>query len=251
MSLSEFLYSLEPRQALAIALGLSIALYALGANVSWTYRITRPGRLGRLADWVQSAWVARIAGEVVRWLYYLALPWGTLMLGYNSVRALGIWNLDWITSAFDLPILGIGAALVFIWIWRPYARAEHPHAVDSTGWNWARHIVEVLYQEAHWAFYRSGPILWMGDSYWGSFFGLALVFVEGWSNPAVRTAALDVSRADAPLWSGSIAVVSTIVFIFTQNSWYALSVHLLLDLGLRGLIGFPRVHVPGEIPSSD
>ena len=86
--------------------------------------------------------------------------------------------------------------------------------------------------------------MWLGDYYWGSFFGLVLVFLEGWSNPVVRRNSADITRADAPLWSGSLAIISTAVFIYTQNSWYCLLVHLALDLGLRGLIGFPRVNLP-------
>lgn len=246
MTWLEFLVALEPRSALAVALGASIVLYALAANVAYANRTPRPGRLGRFTDWASRAWLPRAIGELMRWVYYLAIPWATLMLGYNGVRALGVWNLNWLGPAPELGGLAIGAIAACIWIWRPYARAEHPHAIDESGWNWARHIVEVIYQEAHWAFYRSGPILWLGDYYWGSFFGLALTFLEGWSNPVVRNNAQDITRADAPLWSGSLAIISAVVFIFTQNSWYCLLVHLILDLGLRALIGFPRVNLPSE-----
>jgi len=248
--LLEFLYSLEPRRALAFALGGSIVLYALAANLAFANRSPRPGRLGRFTRWASTEWIPRAIGELGRWVYYLALPWATLMLGYDTARAIGVWNLDWLGHTLELAGLGIGAMVAFIWIWRPYARAEHPHAIDESGWNWARHIIEVIYQEAHWAFYRSGPILWLGESYWGSFFGLALVLLEGWSNPLVRANIRDITRADAPLWNGSLAIVSTVVFIFTQNAWYCLLVHLVLDLGLRGLIGFPRVHL-GEPPPTE
>ena len=251
MSWLELLYSFEPRRALAVVLGASIVLYALAANLAYANRTPRPGRLGRLTRWASSAWIPRASGELVRWGYYLALPWATLMLGYSSVRALGVWNLNWLGHALEFAGLGIGAIIVFVWIWQPYARAEHPHAIDESGWNWARHIIEVIYQEAHWAFYRSGPILWLGESYWGSFFGLMLILLEGWSNPVARANARDITRADAPLWSGSLAIVSTIVFILTQNTWYCLLVHLVLDLGLRGLIGFPRVHLSGETPPAE
>jgi len=251
VNLLELLYSLEPRQGMAVALGASIVL-SLAANLAFVYRTPPPGRLGRFALWVATAWLPRVVGELARWVYYLALPWATLMLSYNSVRALGVWNLDWLGYAPELGALAVGAVAVFVWIWRPYARAEHPHAIDESGWNWARHIVEIIYQEAHWAFYRSGPILWLGESsYWGSFFGLALVLLEGWSNPVVRANSRDITRADAPLWSGSLAIVSAIVFIFTQNAWFCLLVHLILDLGLRGLIGFPQVHLSTETPPAE
>ncbi len=143
------------------------------------------------------------------------------MLGYTTMRALGIWGLDWVGRQSRFAVVGIGALFVIVWVWRPYAQSEHPHAIDESGWNWARHIVELIYQEAHWAFYRSGPILWLGDFYWGSLLGLALVYLEGWSKPFVRANARDITRADSPLWSGSLAIISATVFIFTQNTWYA------------------------------
>ena len=250
MDLLDLLYSIEPLRGLAISLGLSVALFALAANVAYANRIPKPraGRLGRFVTWMTTATIPRAFGELLRWAYYLVFPWATLMLGYNSVRALGVWNLDWLQPVPELAALAVGAVAVCFWIWRPYARAEHPHAIDESGWNWARHIVEVIYQEAHWAFYRSGPIMWLGDNYWGSFFGLILVLIEGWSNPVVRNNVRDITRADAPLWSGSLAIISAVVFIYTQNAWYCLLVHLILDLGLRGLIGFPRVNLPSELP---
>jgi hypothetical protein len=240
VSLIEFLLVLDPRGALAAVISASIVGYTLAAHIAWAQRTPRGGRLGRFSEWWQTKWIGRGLSELARWVYYLALPWATLMLGYSTMRALGVQGMDWLAPVLNLGILATGAAVVIVWVWQPYARAEHPHAVDESGWNWARHIIEILYQEAHWAFYRCGPILWMGDFYWGSFFGLLLVFIEGWSNPTVRANVRDIPRADAPLWSGSLAIISTIVFIFTQNTWYCLVVHLLLDQGLRGVIGFPR-----------
>ena len=247
MSFFDWLYAFEPRQVLAVVLGLSIVVYALASNLAWSNRTPRAiGRWGKFLVWTHTARVARIIGELVRWVYYLGVPYAALMLGYTTVRALGIWGMDWGGTLILFAILGTGSLLVLVWVWRPYARSEHPYAIDESGWNWARHIVEIFYQEAHWAFYRSGPILWLGDFYWGSFIGLALAFIEGWSNPFVRANTRDITRADAPMWSASLAIVSTIIFVFTQNAWYALIVHLVVDLGLRAMIGFPRAHTPSD-----
>ena len=240
MTLLEFLYSVEPRLALAILIGASILAYTFFSNLAWNNRHPRTGRWGRLVAWTRASRIARIIGEILRWGYYLAIPWVALILGYTTARALGIWNLNWAGHIIEFIALAIGAIIVFVWIWRPYTRLEHPHAIDESGWNWARHLIEILYQEAHWAFYRCGPILWLNDIYFGSFFGLILVLTEGWSNANVRASTRDVTRADAPLWSGSLAIVSTVVFIVTQNTWYCLMIHLLLDVGLRRVIGFPR-----------
>lgn len=246
MNLWEILIALEPRRALAVVIGASIVLYALTTNLAWSNRLPRAGRYGRLLDWARRSRLARGFGELMRWLYYLAVPYATLMLGYTTMRALGVWGLDWVGTAIPFAVVGIGALFVIVWVWRPYAQSEHPHAIDESGWNWARHIVELIYKEAHWAFYRSGPILWLGDFYWGSLVGLVLVYLEGWSNPFVRANARVITRADAPLWSASLAIVSATIFIFTQNTWYALIVHFIIDIGLRTTIGFPRAHTPSD-----
>ncbi len=241
MTLTDLLNILPPRQNLAIAISLSIALYALASNLAVTQMRTRHGRMAHVLGWARTARIARAAMELLRWVYYLGLPYATLVVGWNTARALGVWYLDWLTPVGAALGLAVAALVVLMWVWRPYAKTEHPHAVDESRWNRARHVVEVLYQQAHWALYRSGPILWLDEYYLGSFMGLTLVLIEGWSNPGVRASVRDTTRADAPLWTGSLAVVSTIVFIYTQNLWYCLAIHLLLDLGLRPLIGFPRV----------
>ncbi len=237
MDLLEFLNSLEPRSALAGSLVLSILLYTLAANIGWAAMATRGERFGRLVGWTRRFRLRTALFEIVRWVYYLALPWATLMLGYNTMRALGVWNLDWLMNWWVALIVAFGGAMIFVWVWKPYAQSEHPEAVDLTRWNGARQILEAIYQEFHWAFYRSGPVLWLGDYYWGSFIGLALNLIEGWSNPAVRANIRDITRADAPLWAGSLAIVSVLVFNYTQNTWYCLIVHLALNFILRPLIG--------------
>lgn len=237
MDLLEFLKSLEPRSALAGALVFSILLYAVASNIGWAGQAPRGERFGRLVGWL-NRWRFRIAlFELVRWIYYLALPWAALVLGYTSMRALGVWNLDWMMNWWVGLIVALGGALIFIWVWKPYALSEHPEAVALTRWNGARQILEIIYQEAHWAFYRSGPVLWLGDYYWGSFLGLVLNLLEGWSNPAVRENVRDITRADAPLWAGSLSIISVLVFYYTQNTWYCLAIHLVLNFILRRLVG--------------
>lgn len=240
MTLVDLLYSLPPRRALALVIGVSIVFYSVAANFAWANRQEPFGVFERLTRRPRLYWAWRAVTEAGRWLYYLGLPYMTLLLGYDTVRALGVWNLDWLNPLLWTVVIAIGSSAVLIWVWRPFARTEHVNAVDSSRWNWARRILELIYQEAHWAFYRSGPILWLNDYYWGSFLGLGLALIEGWCNPNVRGSVQDTARADAPLWTGSVAVVTTILFIFTQNLWYCLALHLFLDQGLRVAIGFPR-----------
>ncbi len=242
--MNDIFSAIDPRHALAIVIGASIAVYGLAANLAWLNRQRNTGRLGALVTWTNTSHLARLMGYAIRWLYYLAVPYATLMLGYNTTRALGVWGMDWIAPIPIFTALVLGAGGVALWVWRPYTRQEHPDAGDERGWSWARRIIEVMYQEAHWAFYRSGPILWLGNFYWGSLFGLALAYLAGWSNPQVRANVREITRADAPLWNGSLAIISTLIFLYTQNLWYCLIAHTLLDLGLRNAIGFPRASTP-------
>lgn len=237
MELLEFLHSLEPRQALAGALTLSFLLYAISANIGWAAIAPRGERFSRLVGSWSRLRARGAIGELARLIYYLVLPWATLMLGYTTARAIGVWNLDWLMNIWIGVIVAVGGAVVFLWVWRPYAQSEHPEAVDLTGWNGARQIIEAIYQEAHWAFYRAGPILWLSDYYWGSFIGLALNLIEGWTNPTVRANIRDITRADAPLWAGTLSIISVLIFVYTQNTWYCLLVHLTLNFILRPLIG--------------
>lgn len=240
MDLVEFLKSLEPRAALAGSLVLSILLYSISANVGWAAIAPRGARFGRLVAWMRRFRLRTMLFEFVRLLYYIVLPWLTLILGYNTMRALGVWNLDWLMNWWIALVVTFGGAPIFIWVWKPYAQSEHPEAVDLSRWNGARQILEAIYQELHWAFYRSGPILWLGDFYWGSFTGLSLSLIEGWTNPMVRANVRDITRADAPLWAGSLAIISVLVFYYTQNTWYCLLIHLGLNFILRRLIGLDK-----------
>jgi hypothetical protein len=247
VNVTDLISGLTPHQFLAIVIAFSIVLYAVAANLGWLLQRQDPsGAFTQRVEWMQSSRLMLVLKEITRWLYYLGLPYAALMVGYDTVRALGVWNLDWLRGIVPALVLAVGSVVLVLWIWRPYTQKQHPHAVDESRWNWARHIVELLYQQAHWSFYRSGPILWVGDVYWGSFLGLGLAYIEGWTNPNVRAGVREVTRADAPLWTGSLAVITTVIFIYTQNLWYCLAVHLLLDSGLRGLIGFPRVSTIDE-----
>jgi hypothetical protein len=86
---------------------------------------------------------------------------------------------------------------------------------------------EAAYHEAHWAFYRNAPILAAG-TYWGVWIGLALAALEAALNPAWRRGLADPQRAPAQLMRAALAVVSSVLFLLTENLWLA----LILDWGV-------------------
>ncbi len=253
MSLTDLALILPPRNALAVALVLSIILFALVSNLAWSGK-GRPGRHpGHRLVPFRGTKVARALLESARWLYYLGFPYLTLVLGFNTVRALGLWSSDWFGPIGWAAGLTLGTAVVLIWVWRPYNRTEQMNLREPPRWSWARRIVESLYQQGHWAFYRSGPILWLNDFYLGTFLGLGLVLIEASTNPNVRMSLRDTGRADAPLWIGSIAIATSIIFVFTENVWYCLGAHLFFDLVLRTCLGFSRrpTHETTEVLRSE
>jgi len=100
---------------------------------------------------------------------------------------------------------------------------------------WQRLLV-VLYCQVHWAFYRSGPILIMGDLYWGAFVGLVLALLEMGLNPA-WWGNLRNSETAAPVLVELGAVwISTLLFVATQNLWLTVAAHL----AVMGLLGRKR-----------
>jgi hypothetical protein len=97
---------------------------------------------------------------------------------------------------------------------------------------WQR-LLGGLYDQIHWAFYRSGPILWLGDPYGGVFAGLALVLLEAGLNPALWWALKNAETAGPLLTRLGMAWISALLFLATRNLWLTVAVHLAL-MGLLG-----------------
>jgi hypothetical protein len=104
-----------------------------------------------------------------------------------------------------------------------------------------RRTLDALYDQVHWAFYRSGPILWLDDLYGGVFAGLALVLLEAVLNPAHRWALEDPETAAPPLIRLGIAWISALLFLETHNLWLTIAAHLVLIT----LCGWKRSTAPG------
>ncbi|MFQ6014910.1 MAG: hypothetical protein ACE5NP_05660 [Anaerolineae bacterium] len=227
---------------------LSFVFYTVAANVAWYYRRPRPGWIGRwietLRGWPASNWVL----EGLRLLYYLGLPYLALLRGVTNPRLMGLAGLDWIQGLGMGMALSGGAFLLLALGWWYHLRqvgALYPVASGpcprwrqelSRPWGWALLIPPVVYWQAHWAFYRSGPILVLDDPYFGTFVGLALVILEWWTNPAWRESLGQVGRVEKTLMTTSLAFVTAIIYFFTANFWLLVLIHLALWAGLLRLI---------------
>jgi hypothetical protein len=237
----------------------SILAYAFASNLWYYRRLSPDSRLGRLLvageRWPHSRW----ATEVVRFLYYLCIPYLALARGVDSPSLMGLWSQGWFQPQwFGQIALGMtlaGAALILlVWGWRQALSAssqvddgESPteyllqRRLLVVPWGWGLIVLEVLYLEMHWAFYRSATIRLL-DPYYGVFAGLLLVVGELWLNPAVRDDLSVSRRGGQAMTTIAIALVISVIYYFTTNLWLCLAAHLLVQFGLLSFLEvYPRL----------
>jgi len=238
----------------------SLLLAVLWANLARFFQSPRSEVMGefvpRLLSWRFSPHLL----QLLRLLYYIGVPFAALLWGHDAVvgRLLGLQRLDlpalgeettgaavtanWLDWAYDVgwaAALGLGAWGLLALGWWAYRRAlatagegKEVAGVNASGWVLLR---EAAYHETHWAFYRNAPILAWG-AYWGVWAGLALVTFEAVLNPAWCQGLADPQRAPAQLLRGALAVVSSVLFLLTQNLWLTLALHWGISWGLAAFV---------------
>ena len=226
----------------------SIGLYALGVDIAWHYRRSRPG--GRLNQWAETVkgWPHRHwLLEAVRFLYYIGIPYAALLRGVALPRLMGLTHLDWVKGIGLGAALGGGAFLLLALIWWWYARAiaalplsarercgESLGDDSTSGWILLR---EAVYLQTHWAFYRSAAILLLLDNqYAGVFLGFLLVTLEWSINPAWRTDLSLPWRSVNILLRCSLALVTAITFLFIRNLWLLAPIHWGVEVACHRLL---------------
>ena len=240
-------------------LGGSLLLAVLSTNLAWFFRRPRTGAVSRLvAELVAWRFFPSLL-QFLRLLYCIGLPFTALLWGHDAVvrRVLGLQVLklpgvegtdayavaNWLDWARDLGwavVLGVGTWGLLALGWWAYRRAVA--RVDGSGSMSAAHtsgwlcLGEAACHEAHWAFYRNAPVLLAGE-YWGVWVGLSLVALEAALNPFWREGLTDPERAPGQLLRVALAVVSSALFLLTENLWLALVVHWGVSWGLAGLVG--------------
>jgi len=274
--MSEWLIGLGSEGQLATWLVASFLLYTLASQLAWQFQWvfldghfpvhalpSQPatdrygerddgprGLIERVRDHPFTLWVE----EVVRFIYYLGIPFMAAVNGLLRADLLGISGTDWVDGESVQGFLweawarGLGlatlAVLAVAGVWfvgRLVSRRAGLMPVTQAAPRplWQR-LLGALYDQVHWAFYRSGPLLWMGDLYWGTFAGFALVALEAGLNPALRWALKSPETAGPPLLRLGIAWISALLFLATQNLWLTLAAHLILV----GLLGWTEADAP-------
>lgn len=174
-----------------------------------------------------------------RFLFYLGIPYLVLggwprrpFQGLLSLQDMGLVGLGgnwpvarWLGAAGTG--LGLGAGvLAFLLLARRHANDAPPFPRRP----WWEIVIDTVYLEVHWAFYRAALTVLLGDLYWGVFAGLGLVYVEWGVNPFWRWGWHQTSRAAGQWLRAALAWLIAVLFLLTQNLWICLAIHWLLEM---------------------
>jgi len=212
----------------------SVLAFALASNALWLARDTR----------LLTARTSPALLHAGRFLYYLGVPY--LVLGgwplepYRGLLApvnLGLAGLDasWTVSRWlEAAGTGVGVGLLALgFVGVAWLNANRREGTARLGFAvtpaWML-LVDGLYLQVHWAFYRGALAVLFDDLSVGVCWGLVLVCVESISSPFRRRCwRLQASAGDAWLLAVQ-ALVSALLFLLTHNLWVCLAVHWALSL---------------------
>jgi hypothetical protein len=253
----------------------SLLLATLWTNLAWLFSPwVEAGRSANDSESLAERIVVQLASwrfagtlfQGLRLLYHVALPFAALFWGHDAVisRFFGLQrltlpvagalaegvstNANWLDWSQDIgwaAALGLGSWAMLLaagWVRRQaLARAGESHSTSRTpGWETLR---EALYHETHWAFYRNAPIVTLGV-YWGTWAGLALSALEAVLNPTWRRGLSTPGRAAPLVLRAALAVISSLLFLRTQNLWLGILIHWGVASGLRTLYPAPSSLTP-------
>ncbi|HNS51605.1 MAG TPA: hypothetical protein PKO09_10550 [Anaerolineae bacterium] len=229
-SLRAWTTALDP--TLLYWVGASLLACVLATNLAWHLR----SRIS-LPPAARDALV-----EAARFLFCLGIPYLALggwplppLSALLSLEELGLAGIQprwpaarWLSTAGTGTWLGLGAFLLLLLAWKNARRGAVRLSFAPRPW-WAL-LIDGLYLEAHWAFYRAGLAVALGDRYAGLFAGLGLIALEAALSPFWRAGWRDDHRVAGRWLRAALAVVSTLIYLLTQNLWLCLAVHWVLEL---------------------
>lgn len=168
----------------------------------------------KLALWTR--WVGGIG---------LALFWGLLIWGLLAVIWLSTVDRNRLRQKFAPVAEGTEQAEN-----TPSAPAKE-RALELSAFMALR---EAIFHEAHWMFYRNGPVVALG-TYWGTWAGLGVAVLEAVLNPWWRTALREPTRRPLSLVRAAMAVNSAVFYLRGGNLWLAILLHWGVTWGLAWL----------------
>ncbi len=239
---------LDYRASLIVWTLASISIYALGANLLRLLRSPSSGRIGRFLrtfkSWPHCFWIL----QALRFIYYLCIPYVALTRGITNPALLGIRLTDPFEGIALGTAIGLGTLVLLIWGWRHYLNAiaemvprphDRPFLIElrtlRSPWGWGLILLEVLYLEIHWAFYRGATIQLFGD-YYGVFSSLVLILAEWWLSPDIRRSLGMAYRSGEVLTTAATALSISTIYYFSSSLWLCLAVHLVTQFGLLSFL---------------
>jgi hypothetical protein len=199
-----------------------------------------------LQDWTHAADLT----SLLRFLYCVCLPFVALiwgrdaviggLLGLQPIRFLPLFSseptndaaanwVDWVSDLGWAALLAAVTWVVLVLGWRIASKTAGRGPSQSTSvWILLR---EAIFHEVHWSYFRNAPVAVLG-TYWGSWVGLGVIAAEAVLNPYWRASLLSPERAAAALGRASLSVMSTVLFLQTQNLYIAILAHWIVSWGL-------------------
>jgi hypothetical protein len=231
------------------------------------------------------AWVRFLsegwAASVLRFVYYIGLPYIALVLGVVPARYLGLVGFDWLQVG-DFPaglesgfvaqfrdylslvllswlpsvgtIAGLGMVMLLFlslaWLGYGYFRGR---VISDLGIGTLSPreetrlgVMQVIYQAVHWSFYRGAIWLLTDDLYLGVIGGIILVGLEWMLNPGWVERLRRAPSGEMLLIDASVLIASAVIFFFVPNLWLLLPIHWLLAAVSRRMVGTGQLRVAGS-----
>jgi hypothetical protein len=183
----------------------------------------------------------RFLEHFLRLLYFVGIPYAALLtraiapidmgLSGSGGPLLGWTAAEWLRGLGTALTIGVLVLIPIGWASRQIARAGLPLSADERSVGAV--IVEAIYSEFHWTFYRAAPLILLADVYGAVLVGVVLVGTE-WLVMLMRNG-LSSMAAERQLWLRRIIflAMSAALFILTQNAWLAIGLHLASEIMLK------------------
>ena len=228
---------------------LAIAALYLAAQLAGDYLClwagTWPGRPGEWVAALRNSRYAHELGTAGEFIYLLGIPYIALLTGVADARALGLVGLTWWPRALTGGAVGLGGVLLMAWSWRRVAAIHRQRSgrrqvlraewqALRMPWGWVPLAAQVLCLQMSWAFVRGGAVKLLG-LYTGVFVGLALLGIAWFLRPGRWASLADPDSRATDLVTASLAVITSLVFLYSENLWLCGLIHAL-GLGLVLLV---------------
>jgi hypothetical protein len=194
----------------------------------------------------------RLLEQLLRLAYFVGVPYAALLTGSIASIDMGLtgaggsilgWSpAEWLRGLSTALTLGAIVLLPIGLASRQIARAGQLLGTDDRSAGAV--IVDAIYAEIHWAFYRAAPLILLADVYAAVIFGALLVGVE-WIVVLIRNG-LSPAPEERQKWlrRGALLALSATLFALTQNVWLAILAHMVLELAWKAWL---RRLAPGPI----